>query len=176
MSIFAAETGFVTALNPLSMSDWKPILDAIVGARHGGRIDGLASRIRDLDTRHPNRPEIVAELAFTLTAAGDPSAALAAYERALALGLPSPAEQANALVGHAVCLLRLDRAADAIAALERARVQFPDHAEFVAFLAIARHRAGQTGPAFAELLGLLVETSEDIGLAAHQRTLRSLAG
>ncbi len=156
------------------MSDWKPILDAIVGARHGGRIDGLASRIRDLDTQHPNRPEIAAELAFTLSAAGDHAGALAAYERALALGLPSPSEQANALIGHAVCLLRLDRAADAVSALERARAQFPDHAEFPAFLAVARHLAGRTRQAFADLLNLLVETSEDIGIAAHQRTLRSL--
>jgi thioredoxin-like negative regulator of GroEL len=158
------------------MSDWKHILDAIVGARHGGRIDGLATRLRDLDTRYPHQPEIVAELAFTLVAMGDLAGALAAYERALALGLSSPAEQANALVGHAVCLLRLDRAAEAVAALERARAQFPDHAEFAAFLAVARHRAGQTSEAFAELLSLLVETSEDIGLAAHQRTLRALSG
>lgn len=158
------------------MSDWKPILDAIVGARHGGRIDGLAARLRDLDTRHPHQPEIVAELAFTLAATENLPGALAAYERALALGLPSPAEQANALVGHAVCLLRLNRAPDAVAALERARVQFPDHAEFAAFLAVARHRAGQAREAFADLLTLLVETSDDIGLAAHQRTLRTLAG
>lgn len=158
------------------MSDWKPILDAIVGARHSGRIDGLTKRLRDLDTRHPHQPEIVGELAFTLATTGDFSDSLIAYERVLALGLPSPAEQANALVGHAVCLLRLDRPEDAIAALERARVQFPDHAEFEAYLAVARHRAGRTGEAFAGLLSLLVETSEDIGIAAHQRTLRSLVG
>lgn len=158
------------------MPDWKPILDAIVGARHGGRIDGLTARLRDLDTRHPHQPEIVAELAFTLVATGELAGALAAYERALALGLPSPAEHANALVGHAVCLLRLDRPTDAIAALERARAQFPDHAEFAAFLAVARYRAGRAEEAFADLLALLVETSEDIGLAAHQRTLRALIG
>ena len=156
------------------MSDWKPILDAIVGARHGGSIDGLSTRLRDLDTRHPNQPEIVAELAYTLVATEDLVGALSAYERALALGLPSPAEQANALVGHAVCLLRLNRAADAVAALESARTQFPEHVEFAAFLAVARYRAGQTGRAFADLLSLLVETSEDIGLTAHQRTLRAL--
>ena len=59
-------------------------------------------------------------------------------------------------------------------ALERARVQFPDHAEFAAYLAVARWLAGERDEAFAELLGLLLETSEDPGLAAQQRNLRSL--
>ena len=55
-------------------------------------------------------------------------------------------------------------------------MQFPDHAEFAAYLALARHRAGDTSGAFALLLTTLLETTEDIGLAAHQRTLRSLLG
>jgi thioredoxin-like negative regulator of GroEL len=155
-------------------SEWKPALDALIGARHGGRIEHLAPALRDLDRRHPNVPEIAAELGYTLAAQGALVEALAAYERALALGLPSPAEQANTLVGHAVCLLRLDRPADAARALEAARTQFPDHAEFTAYLAVAQHRAGATTDAFALLLGLLLETSEDLGLAAHQRTLRAL--
>jgi Flp pilus assembly protein TadD len=155
---------------------WKPELDAIVGARHGGRTETVLPALRRLDTRHPHVPEIAAELAFALASAGAHAEALAAYERALALGLPSAAEQANALAGHAVCLLRLGRDADAVSALERARVQFPEHAEFTAFLAVARHRAGQADEAFALLLTLLLETTEDIGLAAHQRTLRSLLG
>ncbi len=153
---------------------WKPELDAIVGARHGGRTDAVLPALRRLDARHPHVPEIAAELAFTLAAAGASAEALAAYERALALGLPSAAEQANTLAGHAVCLLRLGRASEAVTALEHARVQFPEHAEFAAFLAVARHRAGQADAAFALLLSTLLETTEDIGLAAHQRTLRSL--
>ncbi len=153
---------------------WKPALDALTAARHGGQIDHLASGLRDLDRRHPHVPEIVVELAFTLASQGAHDEALAAYERALALGLPSPAEQANTLFGHAVCLLRLDRAADAVRALEAARGQFPDHAEFAAALALAHHRAGATTEGLILLLGLLLETGEDPGLAAHQRTLRSL--
>ena len=155
-------------------TDWKPELDAIVGARHGGRIDTVLPALRRLDARHPHVPEIAVELAFSLASAGHHPEALAAYERALALGLPSPAEQANTLVGHAVCLLRLGRPSDAATALERARVQFPDHAEFGAYLAIARHQAGDTAGAFGLLLSTLLETSEDVGIAAHQRTLRSL--
>ncbi len=155
-------------------SAWKPELDAIVGARHGGRIDTVLPALRRLDARHPHVPEIAAELAFALAASGADAEALAAYERALVLGLPSPAEQANILAGHATCLIRLGRAPAAVTALENARAQFPDHAEFAAFLAVAKHRAGETDAAFALLLATLLETSEDIGLAAHQRTLRAL--
>lgn len=153
---------------------WKPELDAIVGARHGGRTDTVLPALRRLDARHPHVPEIAAELAFTLVATGADTDALAAYERALALGLPSPAEQANTLAGHATCLLRLGRATAAGIALENARAQFPDHAEFSAYLAVAKHLAGETDAAFALLLATLLETSEDIGLTAHQRTLRAL--
>lgn len=156
------------------MSDWKPALDAIVGSRHGGKTDHVPAALRALDARHPNVPEIAAELAFTLAAQGDHAGALAAYERALALGLESPAEQVNTLVGRAVCLLRLGRADEAVSGLDYARLRFPDHAEFGAFLAVARHRAGRTEEAFTGLLDVLLETSEDIGLAAHQRTLRAL--
>lgn len=154
--------------------DWKPQLDAIVGARHGGRTDHVLPALRRLDAAHPQVAEIAAELAFSLAASGEHQAAVVAYERAFALGLPSAAEHANVLVGHAVALLRLGRAAEAVPALERARAQFPDHAEFTAFLAVAKHRAGSADDAFRLLLGLLVETSEDIGVSAHQRTLRSL--
>lgn len=154
--------------------DWKPALDALIGARHGGRIEHLAPALRELDHRHPNVPEIAAELGYTLATQDALPEALAAYERALALGLPSLAEQANTLAGHAVCLLRLGKAAEAVRALESARNQFPDHAEFTAYLALARHRSGATTDGFALLLGLLLESSEDPGLAAHQRTLRTL--
>ncbi len=156
------------------LPEWKPVLDALTGARHGGRIEHLAPALRELDRRHPNVPEIAAELGYTLAAQDALPEALAAYERALALGLPSPAEQANTLAGHAICLLRLGKATEAVRALEAARTQFPDHAEFTAYLALARHRAGATAEGFALLLGLLLETSEDTGLAAHQRTLRAM--
>jgi tetratricopeptide (TPR) repeat protein len=157
------------------MTDWKPALDAIIGSRHEGKTDHVLAALRDLDARHPHVPEIAAEQAFTLASRGLHDEALLAYERALALGLVSPAEQANTLFGRAVALLHLGRAAEAVSALEYARVQFPDHAEFAALRALARHRAGQTGEAFRLLLDTLLETSNDIGLAAHQRTLRVLA-
>jgi Flp pilus assembly protein TadD len=157
------------------MEAWKTELDAIVGARHGGKTDHVLPALRALDTRHPHTPEIAAEIAFTLVSRGEDAAALEAYERALALGLPSPAEQANTLAGRAACQLRLGRAADAVTGLERARAQFPEHAEFAAYLAVALKRAGRADEAADLLLTTLLDLTEDVGLGAHQRTLRHLA-
>ena len=156
------------------MDAWKPELDAIVGARHGGKTDHVLSALKALDARFPHTPEIAAELAFTLVSRGDEAGALEAYERALALGLPSPAEQANTLAGRAACQLRLGRAADAATGLERARAQFPENAEFAAYLAVALKRSGRSDEACALLLDTLLDLSGDVGLSAHQRSLRFL--
>lgn len=156
------------------MDDWKAELDAIVGARHGGKTDHVLPALRALDARHPHTPEIAAEIAFTLVARGDDAAAVEAYDRALALGLGTPAEQANALAGRAACLLRLGRADEAAAGLERARAQFPENAEFAAYLAVALQKAGRSPEACALLLDTLLDLSDDVGLTAHQRTLRFL--
>ena len=160
----------------VGMEAWKTELDAIVGARHGGKTDHVLSALKALDARHPHTPEIAAELAFTLAGSGQDADALAAYDRALALGLPSPADQANALAGLAACLLRLGRAEEAAAGLERARAQFPENAEFAAYLAVALKRAGRADAAAGLLLDTLLDLSDDIGLTAHQRTLRFLMG
>ena len=156
------------------MEAWKTELDAIVGARHGGRTDHVLPALKALDARFPHTPEIATELAFALVSRGDDAGALEAYERALALGLPTPAEQANALAGRAACQLRLGRATDAAAGLERARAQFPENAEFAAYLAVALKRAGRADEAAALLLDTLLDLSEDVGLNAHQRALRYL--
>lgn len=156
------------------MEAWKTELDAIVGARHGGKTDHVLPALKALDARHPHTPEIAAEIAFTHVSRGEDAAAIEAYDRALALGLPSPAEQANALAGRAACLLRLGRADEAAAGLERARAQFPENAEFAAYLAVALKRAGRADEACALLLDTLLDLSDDVGLSAHQRTLRHL--
>jgi thioredoxin-like negative regulator of GroEL len=156
------------------METWKTELDAIVGARHGGRTDHVLPALKALDASHPHTPEIAAELAFTLAGRGDDVGALAAYERALALGLTTPAEQANTLAGRAACLLRLGRAEEAAAGLERARAQFPENAEFAAYLAVALKRSGRAEEACAVLLDTLLDLSTDVGISAHQRSLRFL--
>ena len=45
------------------MSPWKPELDAIIGARHGGQVEHVHGLLQKLDARFPNVAEIAYQLA-----------------------------------------------------------------------------------------------------------------
>ena len=157
------------------MSDWKPELDAIVGARHGGQIEHVVGLLQKLDTRHPNVAEINYQLAWTLDVLGRAAEAVPLYEKAVALGL-SPSELSGALIGLGSALRVTGQAARAIDVLETGRRQFPENREFEVFLSMALHSAGRHTEAMQLLLTTLVETSEDLGVGAYQRTIRHQSG
>lgn len=164
-------TRFVVQI-PAMSTDWKPELDAIVGARHGGKIEHVLPALRRLDERHPHTPEIAFQLAYTLELSGAPAEAAPHYERALSLGL-SPAEHLNALVGLGNTLRLAGQAARAADLLDRAERQFPDAHELPAYRALALRDAGRADEAVEVLMTLALEVgAEDLGLAAHQRALR----
>lgn len=151
-------------------SDWKTQLDLLVAARHGGRTDGLIERLRSLDSRFPQVPEIAFQLAWTLDTAERPADALPHYERAIALGLEHNLPEA--LIGLANCLRLTGQPDRAVTVLEGARRQFPHAPEFAAWLALSLHHAHRPHDAFTLLLDTLLDHTDDIGLAAHQRALR----
>lgn len=156
------------------MSDWKPELDAIVGARHGGRAEHVADLLRKLDARHPNVAEINYQLAWTLESHGKPADALPHYEKAVALGL-APNEHANALIGLATTLRTLGQSARAAEVLRSGQLQFPDNREFDVFLSLALHDLGEHAEALRLALTTLCDTTEDPGLTAYQRVIRHAA-
>ena len=143
----------------------------MVGARHGGQVQSILARLRDLDRRYPNVGEIAFQLAWTCDILGRPDEARPYYEKAIALGLP-PNELSGAYLGLGSTLRQLGDVARAVEVLENARAQFPDNREFEAFLALALHDAGRATEALQLALTLLVDTSEDLGISAYQRTLR----
>ncbi len=153
---------------------WKPELDAIVGARHGGAVAALLPRLRALDTRHPNTPEILHQIAWSCEVLGRYRDAAVAYERAIALGLP-PNELSSAFLGLGSALRCLGDYARAAEVLAQGRLQFPEQREFEVFLSLALHNLGRHDEAMQTLLTALIETSDDVGIAAHQRTIRFLA-
>jgi tetratricopeptide (TPR) repeat protein len=153
------------------MSAWKPELDAIIGARHGGQVDHVLELLRKLDARFPHVAEIAYQLAWTHDVLGHAAAALPHYERAIALGLP-PNELAGALIGLGSTLRQLGQPARAVEVLRSGRAQFSDQREFEVFLALALHDLGEHTEAMQLVLNTLVETSEDPGIAAHQRAIR----
>ena len=153
------------------MSDWKPELDAIVGARHDGQVEHVLGLLTKLDARHPNVAEIVYQLAWTHDTLGRSAEAIPLYEKAVTLGL-LPGELSGALIGLGSALRVSGQAARAVEVLEAGRRQFPENREFEVFLSMALHSAGRHAEAMQLLLTTLVETSEDLGISAYQRAIR----
>lgn len=162
-------------MDPLAtLPPWKSELDAIVGARHGGQVEGVLGRLRDLDRRFPNVAEIAYQLAWTCDVLGREQEALPSYEKAVALGLP-PNELSGALLGLGSTLRRLGQHTRAVEVLRSGRAQFPDNREFDVFLAMALHHLGQHAEAMQLLLTVIADTTEDPGLTTYQRAIRFYA-
>ncbi|QYM79678.1 tetratricopeptide repeat protein [Horticoccus luteus] len=153
---------------------WREELDAIVGARSHGQFNQLLPRLEALDRRHPNVAEIAAQIAWTCETLGRLDAALPAYEKAIALGLP-PNELSNAYLGLGATLRALGQLDRSAAILRAARLQFPDNRELDVFLALTLHAQGRSGEALALVLEALCDTTEDPGLTAYGRAIRHAA-
>jgi tetratricopeptide (TPR) repeat protein len=154
--------------------DWKPELDAIVGARAHGQAEEIFPRLQKLDARHPNVAEINYQLAWTCDVLGRAAEALPYYEKAIALGLP-PNELSGALIGLGSTLRTLGQLERSAEVLRSGKVQFPDNAEFDVFLALTLHAAGHHADALRLALDTLCDTTEDPGLTAYQRAIRHAA-
>jgi tetratricopeptide (TPR) repeat protein len=157
------------------MAGWKPELDAIVGARHGGQVGHVLDLLQKLDARHPNVAEITYQLAWTNDVSGTPADAVPLYEKAIVLVL-SPAELSGAYIGLGSALISTGQNARAIEVLESARRQFSENREFEVVLALALHGEARHSEAMSLLLTTLVETTEDIGINAYQRAIRFQVG
>ena len=153
------------------MSAWKPELDAIIGARHGGQIDHVLGLLQKLDTRFPHVPEIAYQLAWTSDVLGRAEEAVPHYKRAIVLGL-APNELAGALIGLGSTLRRTGQLAQSAEVLRSGRAQFPDNREFDVFLALTLRALGEHDEATKLLLRVLADTSEDPGITAYQRAIR----
>jgi tetratricopeptide (TPR) repeat protein len=154
--------------------DWKPELDAIVGARAYGQSRELLPRLLRLDARHPNVAEIKFQLAWTCDVLDRTEEALGHYEKAVALGLP-PNELSGALIGLGSTLRTLGQLERSAEVLRSGQVQFPDNPEFAVFLALTLHAQGRHAEALRLALDTLCATTEDPGLTAYQRAIRHAA-
>ncbi len=150
---------------------WKPALDAITGARHGGQIEGVLDQLKSLGEDYPHVAEIAYQLAWTYDSLGKEAEALPHYEKGIALGLP-PNEQSGALIGLGSTLRNLGELDRAAEVLESGSLQFPDQTEFEAFLALVRHDQGRKTEALKIAMNTLLESSDDPGITAYQRALR----
>jgi hypothetical protein len=151
--------------------EWRAELDAIVGARHGGRVSSVLALLGDLDQRYPHVPEIAFQRAWTAEMLGRSAEASQHYERAISLGL-QPNDHSAALIGLANALRTSGEHARAVEVLEGAQRQFPEYREIQLFLGIALHAAGRSADAVKLLIDVALDASEDPGLSAYQRSIR----
>ncbi|KXU37914.1 hypothetical protein AXK11_01845 [Cephaloticoccus primus] len=93
-----SDGGEVARDDPAGQPSWRPALDAIMGARHGGRVEEMLKTLHDLDRRHPNVAEINYQLGWTYEVLERAAEAIPFYEKAIALGLPEN-ELCGALLG-----------------------------------------------------------------------------
>ena len=103
---------------------WKPSLDAITGARHGGQTDNILDQLRALADEFPHVAEIAYQLAWTLDSLDQPAAALALTTKPLLLSGWPLTSKAGALVGLGNCLRiagELDRAAETLSQADASR-------------------------------------------------------
>lgn len=162
-------------MNDDEIPAWKPALDAITGARHGGQTDGILDQLKDLIAAHPHVAEIAYQLAWTLDSVGREAEALPHYESAIVLGL-APNEQSGALIGMGSTLRNLGQLDRAVEVLTSGQRQFPDQPEFAAFLALVKYDQGHYREALQLSMETLLDTSEDPGITAYQRSLRHYLG
>ncbi|MBI2814806.1 MAG: tetratricopeptide repeat protein [Opitutae bacterium] len=154
--------------------DWKPELDAIVGARTHGQAREILPRLQKLDAQHPNVAEINYQLAWTCDVLDRAADALPYYEKAIALGLP-PNELSGALIGLGSTLRALGRLERSAEVLRSGQAQFPDNPEFAVFLSLTLHQQGKPADALRLALDTLCATTDDPGLTTYQRAIRHAA-
>jgi tetratricopeptide (TPR) repeat protein len=99
------------------------------------------------------------EEAFAHDRAGREAEAIPCYQRALELGLPDQLRQ-QALVGLGSSLRNVRRHREAVAVLEDAVAEYPDHGGLRFFLALARWSAGEEREAMRVMGGLALDEAD----------------
>lgn len=124
--------------------------------------------------RYPDDPRALFEAACAYDWGGRPDDAAPLYERAFAAGLTGDRLR-RAMLQYGSTLRNLDRAAEAVAVLERARVRYPDSDAVRAFLALALRDADRADDAIADLLDLALDRIESADFTRYQWALRHYA-
>ncbi|MNB76089.1 Tetratrico peptide repeat protein [compost metagenome] len=144
-------------------------------------MDLLAAESKDdaadagADSISGSNAELLYQLAWTHDVLGLEREAVPYYERSLALGLP-PEQRAGALLGLGSTCRTLGDYARAKTVLQLGADEFPERAEFQAFLAMALYNLGEHSDGMGILLKLLAETSENPGIQEYRKAISFYAG
>lgn len=146
---------------------------------------GLAARDRDdmgptiayfeeLLTRHPGNAHVLYEVGGSHDTAGREDEAVAYYEQAMDAGLAGDTLR-RCLIQYGSTLRNLERYDESVAALSRARAEYPGFASVRLFLALTLHAAGRSDAAVGELLEVAADHLAAPDVQRYQAALRGNA-
>ncbi len=124
---------------------------------------------------HPDHPVLVYEVAGAYDTAGEEAKARLLYERALSLGLDGDTLR-RCLCQYGSTLRWLGEYDKSLAALDRARAEFPGSDAVRVFRALTLNDAGRGDEATGELLTVITAHPEVTDLGRWAEGLRGLAG
>ncbi|WP_342566394.1 tetratricopeptide repeat protein [Paenibacillus sp. FSL R7-0345] len=147
-----------------------------IALREAGRAEEALVLLLDLLAADSGRTgagsdaELLYQLAWTHDVLGLEREAVPYYEQSLALGLP-PEQRAGALLGLGSTYRTLGEYTRARIILQQAAEEFPERAEFQAFLAMTLYNLGEHGEGMEILLRLLAETSGNTGIQDYRKAI-----
>ncbi|MDF9842195.1 MULTISPECIES: tetratricopeptide repeat protein [unclassified Paenibacillus] len=147
-----------------------------IALREAGRAEEARVLLLDLlsanskDAGADNDAELLYQLAWTLDVLGLEREAVPYYEQSLAMGLPAE-QRAGALLGLGSTYRTLGEYQRAKTVLQQGAEEYPERAEFQAFLAMALYNLGEHGEGTGMLLRLLADTSESPGIREYRKAI-----
>jgi tetratricopeptide (TPR) repeat protein len=135
-----------------------------------GDHEGARSAALEVVHEHPGDVRAQLAAAYACDRQGDEAGAIEHYRIASTLEIPED-EKAKFYLGFASTLRNVGSAEEAIGYLAEACRQFPDRAEYLAFLALAYNSSGQHTLALASMLKAALMAARKDGFGVYDRAL-----
>lgn len=145
-------------------------LQAAVALRGAGQAEEARVLLLKLLEEEGANAELLYQLAWTHDVLGLEREAVPYYERSLAAGL-SKEQRAGALLGLGSTCRTLGEYSRAKTVLQQGAEEYPERAEFQAFLAMALYNLEEHGEAMRILLKLLADTSANQGIKDYSQAI-----
>ncbi len=152
----------------------KDRLATAIALRQSGDVEGARDLLLGLHRESPGDAQVNLQCAWAHDRLGLEEDAVPYYEAAIRLGLER-SDLGDALLGLGSTYRTLGRYEEALATLDRAVAEFPDHRGFQTFRAMALYNNGRAKEACELLLVLLSDTTSDDGIAGYREAIDTYA-